>query len=62
MDRESYEALIGSLWSVAEHLRSVELGEVRQCAEVHGGAAELELIDQLREVLPRLPRRPGRHH
>jgi hypothetical protein len=62
VDRNSYLALIGSLWSVAGHLRSVDLGEVRDCAAKYGTPEDIALIAKFEEITPQLPRRPGGRH
>ena len=55
MDDPSYQACIRSLWNIAEHLNLIDMAELRRCAEQHGTADDISLIDQLNKTRRLLP-------
>lgn len=59
MDRASYHAVIRSLWSVAEHMRAINLDELQQCAETVGTEEERRLVEVIRRMSRHVPPPPG---
>lgn len=61
MDDRSYRAVMGTAWSIAVAIRTIDLDELARHAERRGTPTDRALVAVLADALPRLPRRPGDH-
>lgn len=61
MDSRSYTAVMGTAWTIASAIRTIDLEELARNAERQGTPLDRALVAVLADALPRLPRRPGDH-